>query len=181
MPMLFINYAYTIYYWRLGHSPTGQYGRFHRIGHITTNAKCTPHRRWVVRPLQGQSASIYNCTSRVYDYHKTSSQGQRQTANEKSVINLTYGYGPMRSMWSMRCFVGPVREGAWRARRARACNGCRVARYPVFYRSSRISAPICRLPERSYPGDEISCISIRTWHHLPVTSHHTPMGLAWSP
>jgi len=29
----------------------------------------------------------------------------------------------------------------------------RVARYPVFYGSSRISAPISRLPERSYPGD----------------------------
>ena len=34
----------------------------------------------------------------------------------------------------------------------------RVARYPVFYGSSRISAPISRLPERSYPGDEISRI-----------------------
>jgi len=55
MPVIFINY--TVYYWRLGHSPTGQYGRFHRIGRTATNAKCTPHRRWVVRPLQGQLAS----------------------------------------------------------------------------------------------------------------------------
>jgi len=34
----------------------------------------------------------------------------------------------------------------------------RVARYPVFYRSSRISAPISRLPERSYLAVEISHI-----------------------
>ena len=34
----------------------------------------------------------------------------------------------------------------------------RAARYPVFYGSSRISAPISRLPERTYPGDEISRI-----------------------
>jgi len=32
----------------------------------------------------------------------------------------------------------------------------RVARYTVFYGSSRISAHISRLPERSHPGDEIS-------------------------
>ena len=46
----------------------------------------------------------------------------------------------------------------------------RVARYPVFQGSSRISAPISRLPERSYPGDEISRISIRTCQS-PVTTH----------
>ena len=39
--MIFINYNYTIYYWRLGHSPTGQYGRFHRIGRTATNAVYT--------------------------------------------------------------------------------------------------------------------------------------------
>jgi len=46
----------------------------------------------------------------------------------------------------------------------------RVARYPVFQGSSRISAPISRLPERSYPGDEISRISITTCQS-PVTTH----------
>jgi len=46
----------------------------------------------------------------------------------------------------------------------------RVARYHVFQASSRISAPISRLPERSYPGDEISHISIRTCQS-PVTTH----------
>jgi len=39
-----------------------------------------------------------------------------------------------------------------------ALGATRVARYPVFYGSSRISAPISRLPERSYPGDDISRI-----------------------
>jgi len=48
--------------------------------------------------------------------------------------------------------------------------GDRVARYPVFQGSSRISAPISRLPDRSYPGDEISRISIRTCQS-PVTTH----------
>ena len=46
----------------------------------------------------------------------------------------------------------------------------RVARYPVFQGSSRIWAPISRLPERSYPGNEISRISIRTCQS-PVTTH----------
>jgi len=46
----------------------------------------------------------------------------------------------------------------------------RVARYPVFQGSSCISAPISRLLERSYPGDEISRISIRTCQS-PVTTH----------
>ena len=46
----------------------------------------------------------------------------------------------------------------------------RVARYPVFQGSSRIWAPISRLPERSYPGDEISRISIRTCQS-PVIIH----------
>ena len=46
----------------------------------------------------------------------------------------------------------------------------RVARYPVFQGSSHISAPISRLPERSYPGDEISRISIRNCQS-PVTTH----------
>ena len=47
----------------------------------------------------------------------------------------------------------------------------RVARYPVFQGSSRISAPISHLPGRSYPGDEISRISIRTCQS-PVTTHY---------
>jgi len=47
---------------------------------------------------------------------------------------------------------------------------CRVARYPVFQGSSRISAPISRLPERSYPADEISRISLTTCQS-PVTTH----------
>jgi len=50
--MIFINYNYTIYYRRLGHSPTGQYGRFHRIGRTATNAVYTASALWVVRPLQ---------------------------------------------------------------------------------------------------------------------------------
>ena len=44
----------------------------------------------------------------------------------------------------------------------------RVARHPVFYGSSRISAQISRLPGRSYTGDEISRISVRTCQS-PVT------------
>ena len=57
----------------------------------------------------------------------------------------------------------------------------RVARYPVFQGSSRISAPISRLPERSYAGDEISRISIRTFNHQsPHTVTHF-MGQALSP
>ena len=46
----------------------------------------------------------------------------------------------------------------------------RVARYPVFQGSSRISASISSLPEWSYPGDEISRISVRTCQS-PVTTH----------
>ena len=39
MLMTFINYR--IYYWRLGHSPKGHYGHFHRIGRNATNARCS--------------------------------------------------------------------------------------------------------------------------------------------
>ena len=90
MAMIFINY--TIYNWLLGHSPTGQYGRFHCIGRTATNAKCTPHQRWVVRPLQGQSAST---TVRLgcMTTRKTSSQGPRvrdrqQTRNQCNQSNI---------------------------------------------------------------------------------------------
>jgi len=44
--------------------------------------------------------------------------------------------------------------------------GLRQCTYPIFYGSSRISAPIFRLPERSYPGAEISCLCVVQYNTL---------------
>jgi len=52
------------------------------------------------------------------------------------------------------------------------CMSDRVARYPVFYGSSRISAPISRLPGRSYPETKSPVFKLG-----PLTSHQSPMLL----
>jgi len=44
--MIFIYY--TIYYWRLVHSRTVLYWRFHHVGCTATNAKCALHQSWSV-------------------------------------------------------------------------------------------------------------------------------------
>ena len=60
------------------------------------------------------------------------------------------------STWNF--FWGKCTEKILRERREDTESG--VAKYPLFYGSSRMSSPISRLPERSHLGDKISHISL---------------------
>jgi len=58
-----------------------------------------------------------------------------------------------------------------------SCNHLgRVARYPVFYGSSCISAPISRLPEWSYPSPVFKLEPLTTTWPCIAVSTHSPDG-----